>query len=232
MRVPSRLPRLPARMSHALPTASAPCPSLSPRLRRALDVLGASVALLLSAPLFAAIAWLIRRDSRGPVFFRQTRLGQGMRPFTLLKFRTMSAGTPADAHRAYIAAEMAGSAAPEAGLFKLERTDAVTGVGVWLRRTSLDELPQLLNVLRGDMSFVGPRPCIPYETDYFEPHHFERFSVPAGLTGLWQVSGRAELSFREALELDVAYARSRSPALDLRIILKTPKEVLRCRATR
>jgi lipopolysaccharide/colanic/teichoic acid biosynthesis glycosyltransferase len=127
---------------------------------------------------------------------------------------------------------MEGSADPPSGLFKPAREDAVTKIGSWLRRTSLDELPQLLNILRGDMSLVGPRPCIPYETLYFERHHYERFSVPAGLTGLWQVSGRAQLSFREALELDVAYARSRSLPLDLRILCQTPTEVLRWRATR
>jgi lipopolysaccharide/colanic/teichoic acid biosynthesis glycosyltransferase len=113
------------------------------------------------------------------------------------------------------------------GLYKLDRADAVTSFGAWLRKTSLDELPQLINVLRGDMSAVGPRPCIPYETESFLPHHFERFLVPAGLTGLWQVTARAHASYGEALDMDVAYARGWSLGLDLRLILLTPIAVLR-----
>src|SRR5262249_46844830 len=136
--------------------------------------------------------WRIRRDSPGPVFFRQTRLGMNMREFETLKFRTMAVGTRSDAHRDYIRSTMSSKAAVgENGVYKLERTSDVTPVGRWLRRTSLDELPQLLNVLRGDMSLVGPRPCLDYETEFFEPHHFERFLVPQGVTGLWQVTARA-----------------------------------------
>jgi len=112
------------------------------------------------------------------------------------------------------------------GLFKLERESAVTPFGAWLRRTSLDELPQLINVLRGDMSLVGPRPCIPYETESFEPHHFDRFLVPAGLTGLWQVTARAHSTFVEALDMDVAYAHGWSLGLDLRLLFLTPVRVL------
>jgi lipopolysaccharide/colanic/teichoic acid biosynthesis glycosyltransferase len=115
----------------------------------------------------------------------------------------------------------------ESRIYKLERADSVTRVGRILRRTSLDELPQLVNVLRGDMSLVGPRPCIPYELEFFEPHHFERFLVPAGVTGLWQVSARARSTFREALDLDVAYARSASLGLDVRILLRTPLVLFR-----
>jgi len=118
------------------------------------------------------------------------------------------------------------------GLYKLERPDVVTRSGRFLRKTSLDELPQLLNVLRGDMSLVGPRPCIPYETEHFEEHHFERFSVPAGLTGLWQVTARARSPFVEALELDVLYARSWSFWGDVVLLLKTPIQVFRPKATR
>jgi lipopolysaccharide/colanic/teichoic acid biosynthesis glycosyltransferase len=141
------------------------------------------------------------------------------RPFTALKFRTMRVETSDDAHRAFISEIASANASPEAGgLYKLERSDAVTPFGRWLRRTSLDELPQLLNVIRGDMSLVGPRPCIPYETENFEPHHFERFLVPAGITGLWQVKARARSSFGEALDMDVAYARSWSFGLDLKLL--------------
>jgi lipopolysaccharide/colanic/teichoic acid biosynthesis glycosyltransferase len=103
----------------------------------------------------------------------------------------------------------------------------VTKVGRWLRKTSLDELPQLINVLRGDMSLVGPRPCIPYETEQFAPHHFERFLVPAGLTGLWQVTARARSTFGEALDMDVAYAHGWSLGLDLRLLLRTPRQLFR-----
>jgi lipopolysaccharide/colanic/teichoic acid biosynthesis glycosyltransferase len=108
----------------------------------------------------------------------------------------------------------------------------VTPFGRFLRRTSLDELPQLLNVLRGDMSLVGPRPCLPYEAEHFEPHHFERFDVPAGITGLWQVSARARSTFREALDMDVTYARNWSLWLDLRLLLRTPLQVLRPKVTK
>jgi lipopolysaccharide/colanic/teichoic acid biosynthesis glycosyltransferase len=154
----------------------------------------------------------------------------GMREFTALKFRTMRVGGDDGAHRAYIRRTMTANAPLEGnGVFKLDRSDTVTRTGTWLRRTSLDELPQLFNVLRGDMSLVGPRPCIPYETEQFAPHHFERFLVPAGLTGLWQVAARANSTFGEALDMDVSYARSWSLGLDLRLLCQTPLQVLRQR---
>jgi lipopolysaccharide/colanic/teichoic acid biosynthesis glycosyltransferase len=178
----------------------------------------------------AYFAWRIKRDSPGPVFFRQTRLGMGMREFTALKFRTMKVDTDQDEHRRYIK-EIAGGAVSTNGngLFKLERRDAITPFGAWLRKTSLDELPQLINVLRGDMSLVGPRPCIPYETETFKEHHFDRFLVPGGITGLWQVEARANSTFGEALDMDVAYARGWSLGLDLRLLLRTPFQLLRQR---
>jgi exopolysaccharide biosynthesis polyprenyl glycosylphosphotransferase len=201
-------------------------------LKRALDVVGATIALLLTAPLFIYAAARIKLDSPGPVFFRQTRLGMNMREFTALKFRTMYVNTEDAAHRDYIKSTMSAQAPVGTnGLYKLDRPDAVTPFGCWLRRTSLDELPQLINVLRGDMSLVGPRPCIPYETENFAPHQFERFLVPAGVTGLWQVTARARSTFGEALDMDVAYARGWSLGLDLRLLLKTPLAVLRQRQT-
>jgi exopolysaccharide biosynthesis polyprenyl glycosylphosphotransferase len=201
-------------------------------LKRVLDVVLASLALVFTAPLFAWIAWRIRRDSRGPILFRQQRVGMDGREFTFLKFRTMEVGADNGEHRAYIERSLNEKLAPEAnGLFKLDRRDAITPFGHFLRRTSLDELPQLLNVLRGDMSLVGPRPCIPYEVDGFEPHHHERFSVPAGMTGLWQVTARAHSTFREALDMDVLYARSWSLALDLKLLLRTPLQLLRARSS-
>ena len=192
-------------------------------LKRLLDLVLASVLLLLSSPLFAYAAWRVRRDSHGPVLFRQERLGEGMREFRMLKFRTMIVGTDTGIHREYVESIMDTGAAPVAGgLYKLERDDAVTPSGRWLRRTSLDELPNLVNVLRGEMSLVGPRPCLDYETELFQPHHFDRFLVPAGITGLWQVTARARTTFAEALDLDVAYARGWSLGLDLSLLLRTP----------
>lgn len=201
-------------------------------VKRSIDVVGALAGLFLFAPLFAVVPLLIRRESPGPAFFRQERLGERMRPFTILKFRTMRDGTRPDAHREYIRTTMRSDAAPQSnGLYKLERSDAITRTGAFLRRTSLDELPQLVNVLRGEMSLVGPRPCMQYETEYFQPHHFERFLVPAGLTGLWQVTARAHSTFGEALDMDVAYVRGWSLGLDLSLLLRTVKHVLTRKGT-
>jgi len=201
-------------------------------LKRGLDVIGSAILLAILAPLLLVIAFLIRRDSVGPVFFRQTRLGLDLKEFTLLKFRTMYEGTDEAPHREYIKQIMSSDALPGSNnLYKLERTDSITRVGRWLRKTSLDELPQLINVLRGEMSLVGPRPVIPYELELFSPHHFERFLVPAGLTGLWQVEARAHTTFGEALDLDVAYARGWSLGLDLRLLLRTPLVIFRKRET-
>jgi lipopolysaccharide/colanic/teichoic acid biosynthesis glycosyltransferase len=202
--------------------------SSSLRLKRIVDVLVASVVLCIVSPLLAYVAWRIRRDSPGPILFRQARLGRDMHEFTILKFRTMATDADGEQHREYIRDSMLGTVnASASGLFKLERDEVITSFGRWLRRTSIDELPQLVNVLRGEMSLVGPRPCLPYEAEHFEPHHFERFLVPAGMTGLWQVTMRARATFLEALELDVAYVRRFSLLLDLRILLATPLQVLR-----
>jgi exopolysaccharide biosynthesis polyprenyl glycosylphosphotransferase len=217
------LPLLGLAPNHASPVALA--------LKRTIDVTVSALTLITLAPLFAYIALRIRLDSDGPVFFRQTRLGTNMKEFTALKFRTMKVDTDQSVHRAAIRRSTTGSADPNetGGMYKLERADAVTNVGRGLRRTSLDELPQLINVLRGDMSLVGPRPCIPYETEIFEPRHLERFAMPQGITGLWQVTARANCSFAEALEMDVAYVRDWSLGLDLRLLLRTPLQVLRQR---
>ena len=196
--------------------------------KRAIDIIGATIGLALLAPLFAYITWKVHRSSPGPVFFRQTRLGVNMQEFTAFKFRTMWSDTEDGEHRAYIEQTMSSSAQLGTnGIYKLEREHAVTPFGRWLRKTSLDELPQLINVLRGEMSLVGPRPCIPYEVKNFQPQHFERFLLPAGLTGLWQVSARAYSSFGEALDMDVAYVRGWSLGLDLRLICQTPLQLLR-----
>jgi exopolysaccharide biosynthesis polyprenyl glycosylphosphotransferase len=207
-------------------------PRISRMAKRSIDLVCAVLGLFLVTPLFAFIAWRIRRESPGPVFFRQTRLGMNMRPFTVLKFRTMYVDADVSMHREYIRSSMSALAAARSnGLYKLEQRDAITPFGRWLRRTSLDELPQLLNVVRGQMSLVGPRPCIPYETENFAPHQFDRFLVPAGVTGLWQVKARAHASFGEALDMDVAYARGWSLGLDLRLLFRTPIAALRHRGT-
>ncbi len=201
-------------------------PRSAKMMKRTVDIVGASILMLLTAPLFVVAAIAIKLDSPGPAFFRQTRLGKGQVPFTLHKFRTMQVNVDTEEHRNYIAKTMnADLAANGNGLYKLSRGDAVTRVGKILRKTSLDELPQLFNVLRGEMSLVGPRPCIPYEREYFKPHHFDRFLVPAGITGLWQVTARAHSTFGEALDMDVAYARGWSLGLDLRLLCRTPLAV-------
>jgi exopolysaccharide biosynthesis polyprenyl glycosylphosphotransferase len=215
-----------------------PLVSISPRVRstaslrvkRAIDVAGASVALLVTSPVFLWAAWRIPRESPGSVFYRQTRLGANMQEFTMLKFRTMTTDADESPHHAYVEQSMNGHHTPDLGrLYKLDRRDVVTPTGSWLRKTSLDELPQLINVLQGTMSLVGPRPCLAYETEYFAAHHYERFLAPAGITGLWQVTARAHAGFAEALEMDVVYVRDWSLALDLSLILRTPIEVLRQR---
>jgi exopolysaccharide biosynthesis polyprenyl glycosylphosphotransferase len=211
-----------------LAVAPARIPRSSRLLKRSLDIVGGAVAVALTAPLMLVIALLVRRGSPGPIFFRQERLGIDMRKFTLLKFRTMRDGTDDAPHREYLKEIASAHAAPGTNnLYKLDRSDVITPVGRWLRRTSLDELPQILNVLRGDMSLVGPRPAIPYELELYAQHHFERFLVPAGLTGLWQVEARAHSTFGEALDLDVVYARSWSLGLDLRLLLRTPTQMFR-----
>jgi exopolysaccharide biosynthesis polyprenyl glycosylphosphotransferase len=199
-------PRVTVHSVEGLPLLGLPVnrPSRTSRtIKRAIDISAASIALIVLVPLFAYIALRVRLNSEGPVFFRQTRLGMNRKQFTALKFRTMKVGT----------------------------VDAATGFGRRLQRTNLDELPLLINVLRGDMSLVGPRPCLPYETDSFEPHHMERFDTPQGITGLWQVTARENGTNREALDMDVAYVRSWSLGLDLRLLLRTPLQVLRERSS-
>ena len=201
-------------------------------LKRAVDYVVALAMLVLLAPLMLLIALAVRLDSPGPALFRQRRLGRDMRPFTVLKFRTMRTGTDDAEHRRYIETIATHHASPNGnGLYKLDRSDSVTRIGRILRKTSLDELPQLLNILSGEMSLVGPRPCLEYETNAFAEHHFERFLMPPGLTGLWQVTARAKTTFSEALDMDVEYVRGWSISLDLHLLLKTPFSLIRMRAT-
>jgi lipopolysaccharide/colanic/teichoic acid biosynthesis glycosyltransferase len=170
------------------------------------------------------IAVAIKFDSPGPVIFRQRRIGRYGVPFTVLKFRTMTVRAPLDPHRSYIRALVEGRAGTASGdvMNKLTDDPRITRLGALLRRLSLDELPQLLNVLRGEMALVGPRPALDYELRYYAAEHYARFLVRPGLTGLWQVSGRARLNFHEMLDLDVEYVQTCSLREDFRIILRTP----------
>lgn len=194
--------------------------------KRAIDVVLAGTVLLLLLPGLALVALLVRLSSPGPALFRQTRVGRNGEPFEMLKFRTMHAGVDDAAHRRYVSLLLAGEAQPHDGLYKLDKDPRVTRVGAALRRTSLDELPQLINVLRGEMSLVGPRPALPYEVGQFPDWAAPRFLVPPGLTGLWQVSGRNRLTMTDGLRLDVEYVTRQTVLLDLVILLRTVPAVL------
>lgn len=195
--------------------------------RRLLDVTVAGVALVALSPLLAAIALAIRIESPGPVVFRQRRLGLARRPFTVLKFRTMRNGADAAPHREYVHSLIDRPAGAERGrLYKLSVDDRITRVGRFLRAWSLDELPQLVNVLRGEMALVGPRPVIPYEVERYPARYLRRFAVKPGLTGLWQVSGRNERTYEEMVRFDIEYAEGASLLLDLRILARTLPVVL------
>jgi lipopolysaccharide/colanic/teichoic acid biosynthesis glycosyltransferase len=200
---------------------------------RLLDVTISAVALVVLAPLMVVIAALIRATSPGPVIFRQTRVGHLERSFEMLKFRTMYLHCEDTPHREYVTALLMRAEAaqgPVNGLFKLDGDPRLTPLGAFLRRTSLDELPQLYNVLRGEMSLVGPRPALAWEADLYEARHRRRFEVKPGITGLWQVRGRNKLSMPEALELDVEYVQRRCLALDLWILAMTLPVVFRGQA--
>jgi lipopolysaccharide/colanic/teichoic acid biosynthesis glycosyltransferase len=201
--------------------------------KRAIDVLGSALGLLIGSPLFLVIASAIKFSSKGPVFFRQQRVGQYGAPFVFLKFRSMSVDNDCGIHRDYVRALISGRAERKSpsgksqGVYKLTRDPRVTRIGALLRRTSLDELPQLYNVLKGEMSLVGPRPAIPYEVEAYESWHRRRvLEAKPGLTGLWQVTGRSSVTFDDMVRLDVRYAMSRSLWLDLMILMQTPRAVM------
>jgi exopolysaccharide biosynthesis polyprenyl glycosylphosphotransferase len=195
-------------------------------LKRTFDLIVAALAIVLLLPLWLLIALLIKLDSRGPVFYTQERVGMDGRLFLLYKFRTMKAGADPELHRVYQKAFIAGRAEANIGndnkpTYKLLADPRITRIGKLLRRTSLDEVPQLLNVLLSDMSIVGPRPPIPYEVEAYELWHRKRLDMKPGLTGLWQVSGRNRLPFEEMVRLDLFYIENWSLLLDLKIILRT-----------
>ena len=202
-------------------------PTAWPRAKRVADVLLATLLLVALSPLLLVIALAIRLDTPGPILFRQRRVGRDRRRFTVLKFRTMHDGVSPAAHRLYIAKLANGDADADTGLKKLTGDARVTRVGTLLRRTSLDELPQLINVVRGEMAIIGPRPALEYELEHYEPEHYARFDVRPGLTGLWQVSGRSTIGFIGMLELDAQYARTCSARLDAKILLRTPLALVR-----
>jgi len=192
--------------------------------KRAIDIVGSAAGLVTLAPVFAATALAVKATSRGPIFFVQDRCGLGGRVFRFYKFRTMVA----DAED--LKADLEHLNEMQGPVFKIERDPRMTRLGAVLRKLSIDELPQLLNVLKGDMSLVGPRPPMPDEVEQYSMHHVQRLGVVPGITGLWQVNGRSEIpEFDRWLELDLEYARSWSIWLDLRILAKTPFVVLTTR---
>lgn len=207
-----------------------PLPGGRRAVKRAIDVVVAFSALVLSLPFQAMIAVAVRLSSRGPVVIRQTRVGMDGRPFEFLKFRTMFVNVEGRHHQEYMQQLIRGVAEPtssDEALFKMTDDPRVTPVGRWLRRYSLDELPQFINVLRGEMSIVGPRPALPFEVSMYEDWHRRRLDVRPGITGLWQVSGRSKIGFQDMVRLDINYIERWSPLLDLLIVLRTIPALLR-----
>jgi lipopolysaccharide/colanic/teichoic acid biosynthesis glycosyltransferase len=202
-------------------------------LKRAFDVLVGTLLLIASAPFLAAGALAIWLFDGTPILFRQTRIGMRGRPFSMFKLRTMRSTSDDKSHREYVQKWIRhGEAAAQNGsggdrVFKIANDHRVTPVGRWLRRFSIDELPQLINVVRGEMSLIGPRPALPYELELYQPWHLRRLQAAPGITGLWQVSGRNHLSFDDMVRLDVQYLQSWSFSGDLRILAKTVPALLR-----
>lgn len=205
-------------------------PKRLPRLaKRLMDIVGSSLALIMWLPIFIAIAVAIKLTSKGPVLFCQQRLGQFNRKFCLLKFRSMCVNNDATIHREYVKrliADGCGQVSHGQVAYKLTADPRVTPIGRFLRRTSLDELPQFLNVLIGDMSLVGPRPPLPYEVEHYHVWHRTRLlAAKPGMTGLWQVSGRSRVKFDDMVRMDLRYSTSWSLWLDIKILLQTPLAV-------
>lgn len=203
---------------------------LQERGKRVLDIIGSLMLLALLSPLFLLIAVLVKLKSPGPVFFRQTRIGEKAQPFTMLKFRSMYVNNDNAIHQQYINWFISASDQEKksaAGVFKLTNDPRITPIGHFLRKTSLDELPQLWNVLMGDMSLVGPRPPLEYEVQKYAAWHCRRvLEAKPGITGLWQVTGRSRTTFDEMVRLDLRYARNVSIWTDIKILLATPRAVI------
>jgi exopolysaccharide biosynthesis polyprenyl glycosylphosphotransferase len=197
-------------------------------LKRVVDVSGSVVALLLLSPVFLSIAALIKATSKGPVFFKQRRIGHAGTEFTFLKFRSMYVNNDPAIHQEYVRKLISQELTEADGTYKIKNDPRVTRVGRFLRKSSLDELPQFFNVLKGDMSLVGPRPPIPYEFENYSLWHRRRIlEARPGLTGVWQVSGRSRTTFDEMVRMDLRYIREQSLWLDVKILFKTPLAVLR-----
>jgi lipopolysaccharide/colanic/teichoic acid biosynthesis glycosyltransferase len=203
------------------------------RIKQMMDIICSALMLIFLSPLLLIIAVAIKASSKGPVLFRQERVGQYGRSFSFLKFRSMRTDNNPEVHKEYVKKLIAGEAQDQSSngngksVYKLANDPRVTRLGKFLRRTSLDELPQLVNVLKGDMSLVGPRPAIPYELAAYQTWHRRRvLEVKPGITGLWQVTGRSRVKFDEMVRLDLRYATSWSPWLDIKILIRTPAAVI------
>jgi lipopolysaccharide/colanic/teichoic acid biosynthesis glycosyltransferase len=196
-----------------------------PVLKRAMDIFGSFAALIAFLPAFAIIALLVKLTSKGPVLFCQKRVGQYGREFNFFKFRTMYVDNDSEIHREYVTKLIAGGAdlGQGKGVYKLVNDPRITTLGRFLRKTSLDELPQFVNVLKNDMSLVGPRPPLPYEYERYKVWHKRRvLELKPGLTGLWQVKGRSRTTFDEMVRMDIKYASTSSLWVDVKILLQTP----------
>jgi lipopolysaccharide/colanic/teichoic acid biosynthesis glycosyltransferase len=198
-------------------------------LKRVMDIVGSALALALFLPFFLLIAAVIKLTSPGPVFFRQNRVGQHGVPFVFLKFRSMHVNNDPTAHKEYVRQLIAGqpdgkrTTANSDGVYKMTNDPRITKIGAFLRRSSLDEVPQFINVLRGEMSLVGPRPPIAYEVEAYDLWHRRRvLEAKPGITGLWQVHGRSRVTFDEMVRLDLHYAKTWSPWMDVKILFRTP----------
>ena len=205
---------------------------LSRAMKRSVDIVGSLAALVCLAPVFGLVALFVKLTSKGKILFRQERVGQHGVRFTFLKFRSMYSDNDPAVHEEYVKGLISGAQASEEalagepGVYKLTKDPRVTPIGRFLRRTSLDELPQFVNVLRGEMSLVGPRPPVPYEFDCYALWHKRRLlAVKPGITGLWQIGGRSTMKFDDMVRLDLAYARTWSVGMDIKILLRTPRAV-------
>ncbi|MDQ6850237.1 MAG: sugar transferase [Actinomycetota bacterium] len=202
--------------------------------KRVFDAALAVLLLCVLAPLLLVVMLLVRLTTPGHAVFRQTRIGRHGRPFIMYKFRTMRVDATDEIHRAYVVRLLTEDNPPVGGargLYKVEADPRITRVGHFLRRTSIDELPQLVNVIRGQMSLVGPRPALPWEAELFPAHYAARFLVRPGVTGLWQVSGRNRLSMRAGLDLDLHYVHRQSFKVDVTILVKTVLAVFKADAS-
>jgi exopolysaccharide biosynthesis polyprenyl glycosylphosphotransferase len=220
--------RLEVRQLAGVPLLSVPSATVDPaslRVKRAFDVAVSGVALLVLSPVLAACALAIKLDTPGPVFFRQRRVGKDELRFEVLKFRSMH--VDAERRKAEVAALNFHGGGNDRGMFKIRHDPRITRVGGFMRRTSLDELPQLVNVLRGEMSLVGPRPLIESEYAQITGRFRRRSRITPGLTGLWQVNGRSEVPFEEMISLDLLYAATWSLRRDLKLLARTVSAVLR-----